>query len=400
MTDPDGNWPMKADDNPYHRPFPDARGGGRDSRGYPTDPLAPGRAPAAAGTTGEGGASGTMAVTGGSGGSGGSGGPGGSAPAGGAPAGDPGWERRLIEELARDALVERRRTRRWQLVNRLLGLALVVAGGLLAWSWFQGGLEPSAGLHSALIDVQGVIDADGRVEASSVVSALQSAFEDKNTAGVILRINSPGGSPVQAGIIHDEIRRLRQLNPTVPLHAVVEDICASGGYYLAAAADRIYVNKASLIGSIGVVISGFGFTGLIDKAGVERRLLIAGENKGFLDSFSPVSPEQKTHAQAMIDEIHRQFITVVREGRGSRLRESPELFSGLVWTGERSIELGLADEYGTIDSVARDVIKAADIVDFSYRDSLIERLSRRLGAAAGEVIASRLGSSEGGWRLR
>lgn len=305
-------------------------------------------------------------------------------------AGDAGWERRLIVELARDALIERRRGRRWRIGLGLGALAalLVVAGAL--YSWFSGALEPAAGRHTALIELQGVIEAGGPVEADSVVSALQAAFGDRNTAGIVLRINSPGGSPVQAGIIHDEVRRLRQLHPTIPVHAVVEDVCASGGYYVAAAADRIFVNKASLVGSIGVVIDGFGFTGLMDKAGVDRRMLTAGSNKGFLDPFSPLTVEQQGHAQAMLDEIHRQFIAVVREGRGERLRETPDLFSGMVWTGQRGIELGLADELGTVDTVARDVIKADDVVDFTSRDSLVERVSRRLGAATGEAIANRL----------
>ena len=306
------------------------------------------------------------------------------------PADEPGWERRLVAELARDALVERRRARRWRIGLRLASLVLLLVAIGLGWSWFNGSFEPQPGRHTALVDIDGVIEAGGEVEASRVVSALRSAFDDRNTAGVILRINSPGGSPVQAGIIHDEIRRLRQRNPTIPVHAVVEDVCASGGYYVAAAADRIFVNKASLVGSIGVVMAGFGFTGLMDKAGIERRLLTAGENKGFLDPFSPMSEGQQAHARAMLEDIHRQFIAVVREGRGSRLRETPDLFSGLVWTGERGIELGLADDYGTVDTVAREVIKADEVVDFTRKDSLVDRLSRRVGAAAGEAISSRL----------
>ncbi len=310
------------------------------------------------------------------------------------------WERTLIAELARDSLMERRRARRWRLGLRLGSLALLLLAVAIGWFWFDGKLDATPGRHTALVDVEGVIEADGEVEAGRIVSALQSAFDDRNTAGVILRINSPGGSPVQAGIIYDEVRRLRKLHPTIPVHAVVEDICASGGYYVAAAADRIYVNRASLIGSIGVVMSGFGFTGLMEKAGVERRLLTAGRNKGFLDSFSPESPEQQAHAQNMLDEIHRQFISVVREGRGNRLRETPDMFSGLVWTGEKGIELGLADELGTVDTVARDVIKAGNVVDFTFRDSLAERLSRRFGAAAGEAIATRLQVPAGALQLR
>jgi protease-4 len=223
------------------------------------------------------------------------------------------------------------------------------------------------------------------------VTSLRAAFDDDKTVGVVLRINSPGGSPVQAGIIHDEIRRLRTLHPNTPLYAVVEEVCASGGYYVAAAADRIYVDKASLVGSIGVLMEGFGFVGAMEKLGIERRLLTAGTNKGFLDSFSPLPEDQRRHAQQMLDEIHKQFIDVVRTGRGSRLKESPDLFSGLVWTGAHSVEMGLADGMGTVDSVARDVIKAEDVVDFSTRKNLAERLARRLGATAAETMARVLG---------
>ncbi len=322
-----------------------------------------------------------------------------SRPAAAAPA-DPPWERTLIVELARDALVERRRSRRWRVGLRLVGLALIVAAAAVAFGWFRGVWQPTAGHHTAMIDIKGVIQVGGEVEAEAVVAALQAAFSDRNTAGVVLRINSPGGSPVQAGIIHDEIRRLRKQNPTIPVYAVVEEMCASGGYYLAAAADRIFVDKASLIGSIGVVIDGFGLTGLLEKAGVERRLITAGVNKGFLDPFSPLSPQQRAHAQQMLDEIHRQFVTVVREGRGNRLRESPDMFSGLVWTGERGIELGLADDFGTVDTVAREVIKAEAVIDFTRKDSLFDRLARRMGAAAGESLAARLQMTNGELHLR
>jgi protease-4 len=201
-------------------------------------------------------------------------------------------------------------------------------------------------------------------------------------AGIVLRINSPGGSPVQAGIINDEIRRLRAEHPETPLYAVVEDVCASGGYYVAVAADRIYVNKASLVGSIGVLMDGFGFTGTMEKLGVDRRLLTAGSNKGFLDPFSPQNDEQKAFAQTMLDEIHRQFIEVVRSGRGDRLKETPETFSGLVWTGEQSVRMGLADDFGSVDSIARDVIKAEKVLDYSAKDNIAERFAKRFGASA------------------
>jgi len=303
---------------------------------------------------------------------------------------DPAWQRTLLEELARDALVERRRARRWRIFFRSVGIAFLLLLVGIATGWLGGGEVTGGGRHTALIEIDGIIEAQGEVDADTVNLALRQAFKDKQTAAVVMRINSPGGSPVQAGIISDEIKRLRKLYPAVPLYAVVEEMCASGGYYLAATADRIFVDKASLIGSIGVVMEGFGFTGLMDKAGVERRLLTAGKNKGFLDSFSPISPEHRTHAQSMLNEIHQQFIKVVRDGRGARLKESPELFSGLFWTGERSIELGLADELGSLDGVARDVVKAEQIIDFTRRENIAERIAKRVGASIGAVLSKGL----------
>jgi len=204
---------------------------------------------------------------------------------------------------------------------------------------------------------------------------------------VILRINSPGGSPVQSQTIYDEMKRLRKKYPEIPLYAVVEDICASGGYFVAAGADRIYVSKSSVVGSIGVLMNGFGFTGLMDKLGVERRLLTAGENKGMLDPFSPIDPKDKAHIQTMLGDIHQQFIGVVKEGRGKRLKESPEIFSGLIWTGQKSIDLGLADAIGSLESVARDVVKAEEIVDFTQKEGIAEKFARRFGAAAANTFA-------------
>jgi protease-4 len=203
---------------------------------------------------------------------------------------------------------------------------------------------------------------------------------------VVLRINSPGGSPVQAGYINDEIRRLRAKHPDIPLHVVVQDICASGGYYIAVAGDKIFVDKASLIGSIGVLMDGFGFTGAMEKLGVERRLITAGENKGFLDPFSPQNAQHQEFARTMVGEIHQQFINVVKQGRGKRLKETPDMFSGLVWTGEKSIELGLADQLGSLESVAREVIKAEHVVDFTPDENLAEQLAKRLGSAGVESL--------------
>src|SRR5574340_1356197 len=288
------------------------------------------------------------------------------------------WERDVLEKLALSAIREQRRSRHWSILFKTLGFLYLFIVLFLAAGWFRSD-GVSIKEHTALVDLQGVIAAD-KMSADMVIESLQNAFEDKKTKGVILRINSPGGSPVQAGQIHDEIKRLRGLHAGIPLYVVVDDICASGGYYVAAAADRIFVDKASIVGSIGVLMDGFGFTQTMQKLGVERRLLTAGENKGFLDPFSPVDPKQQAYAKQMLEEIHKQFISVVREGRGKRLKETPETFSGLVWSGEKSIQLGLADGLGSVESVAREVIRAEEIVDFTQQESLAARLAGRLGA--------------------
>jgi protease-4 len=307
------------------------------------------------------------------------------------------WERGVIEKLALEALKEQKRARRWGIFFKLLTFAYLTFLILLLLEW-RGDADRLAGTkHTALVDVIGVIDSKGAASADSVTGALQSAFKDKNTQGVILRINSPGGSPVQAGIIYDEIRRLREKHPGIPLYAVVEDVCASGGYYIAAATDKIYVDKASLVGSIGVLMDQFGFVETLEKLGVERRVLTAGENKAFLDPFSPLQPTHVEHAKTLLGEIHVQFIDVVKKGRGARLKESPEVFSGLLWSGAKSIELGLSDAYGTVDYVAREVIKAEQIVEYTRKENLIDRLAKRLGAGLSESIG--LGGA-GAVRLR
>ena len=297
------------------------------------------------------------------------------------------WERETIEKLAFAALKEQRRSRRWGIFFKLLTFAYITLFVILALDWRGEADVLKGGKHTALVDLVGVIEPKGNASADRVTSALQGAFKDKNTQGVILRINSPGGSPVQSGIIYDEIRRLRTVYPNVPVYVVVEDLCASGGYYIAAAADRIYVDKASIIGSIGVLMDGWGFTGTMEKLGVERRLLAAGENKAFLDPFSPANPKQQEYAQNLINEVHQQFINVVKKGRGKRLKENPEIFSGLMWTGAKSIELGLADAYGNVDYVAREVIKAEDIVDYTQKENIAERFAKRFGAAMASAFA-------------
>lgn len=305
-------------------------------------------------------------------------------------------ERGALERLLLEHLNEQRRTRRWGVFFKLMGLIWVFLFIVILARLGDGDFV-STKPHTALIDIDGAIGGDDGVSADSLIGALRSAFEDKHSRAVVLRINSPGGSPVQAGQVYDEIRRLRANYPNIPVYTVVDDICASGGYYIAVAADKIFVDKASLVGSIGVLMDGFGFTETLRKLGVERRLLTAGENKGFLDPFSPIDPVQEAHARAMLGEIHQQFITIVRQGRGQRLKETPDMFSGLIWSGARGIELGLVDALGSLDYVAREIVKAEDVVDFTPRQSLAERLSRRIGTAIGEALRP---SASLEWRVR
>ena len=297
----------------------------------------------------------------------------------------PVWERAVLEELAMSTIREQRSRRRWSIFFRLLTLALVLGGAALIYTTVKGlGTDDSASEpHTALIKIEGAIDADGDAGSERIVAALQAAFGDSGTRAVVLRINSPGGSPVQSGIISDEIHRLRAANADKPVYAVIEDLGASGAYYIAAAADQIYVNRASLVGSIGVIMEGFGATEAMQRLGIERRVIKAGDNKALLDPFQPRDPVQVAHATQMVNEIHQQFITAVRQGRGDRLRETPDMFSGLVWTGARSVELGLADGLGTVDSVARDLVQVDTIVDYTVRDSVAERFAKRVGVAFG-----------------
>jgi protease-4 len=302
----------------------------------------------------------------------------------------PEWERAVLEKVALKAIEEQRRTRQWNALFKLLwfAFAFVVLSAMLGWVG-PGDKEsrPTIGKHTAVVDVEGVIGMEDKASAERLIKGLNRAFKDANTAGVVVRINSPGGSPVQAGYVNDEIRRLRAKYPNTPLYAVVQDLCASGGYYIAVAADKIYVDKASLIGSIGVIMGGFGFVGAIDKLGIERRAYASGENKDFLDPFLPENPQHRAHAQKMIGEIHEQFMKVVRQGRGARLKETPEMFTGLVWTGEKSIELGLADALGSTDYVAREVFNAEKLVNFTVEENYFETLSKRLGASFGATFA-------------
>jgi protease-4 len=287
----------------------------------------------------------------------------------------------VLAQLAADYLRDRRIERRWRLLFRFFWLGLAA---LVVYSWWAQGrhMTPNSSPHTALVEVRGEIAAETEASAELLVASIKQAFEDPGSQAVVLRINSPGGSPVQAGIVYDEIKRLKALHGK-KVYAVVEEMCASGAYYIAAAADEIYVDKASVVGSIGVLMDGFGFTGLMDKLGIERRLLTAGENKGMLDPYSPLNARQRGYAQAMLDQIHQQFIAVVREGRGKRLKETPDTFSGLFWNGEQAVKMGLADEFGNLDYVAREVVKAEDVVDYTPRDNVAERLAKRFGASIG-----------------
>ncbi|VTU27386.1 Putative signal peptide peptidase SppA [Variovorax sp. PBL-E5] len=295
-----------------------------------------------------------------------------------------GWERATLEKLAFASLREQKATRRWKTFVRLSWLAFFV---FLVWFAMSRAAPTStkATPHTAVVEIKGEIAAGADASAEFVVAAMKTAFEDDGAKGIILLINSPGGSPVQAGIINDEIKRLRA-KYNKPIYAVVEESCASAAYYIAAATDKIYVDKASIVGSIGVLMDGFGFTGLMDKLGVERRLLTSGENKGFLDPFSPMNDAQRAHAQQMLDQIHAQFIDVVKKGRGDRLKvNTPGLFSGLFWSGQEAVDLGLADQLGNVDFVAREVIKAEDVIDYTRRDNVAEKLAKKFGAAMGDA---------------
>ena len=306
------------------------------------------------------------------------------------PPGSTAWTRDLLERFALESLAEKRRARRWNLVLRLAWLAFFVTIAVL-WAdprW----LHPEvAGRHSALVEVSGVISDEGDASADRIVAALQAAFEDSDTAGVIVRINSPGGTPVQAGYINDEIVRLRAMHPDTPLYAVIADVAVSGGYYVAAAADAIYASRSSMVGSIGVLMDGFGFVDAMQKLGVERRLIAAGEHKGFLDPFSPAAQEEVAHLRSMLGEVHDEFIEAVKRGRGSRLADDTDIFSGLVWTGARGRELGLVDDFGSASYVAREVIGAEDIVDFTVRPSHLDTIADQLGAGVARTLVAVLG---------
>ncbi len=301
-----------------------------------------------------------------------------------------GWERSVLEKLSFAAINEQRASRRWKIFFRLSFLFLLA---LITWRVMTFSSDKSATniKHTALVTIEGEIAPNSQASADNINASLQAAFANQNAVGVILQINSPGGSPVQSGLVNQEIQRLRKQYKNKPLYVVVNDLCASGGYYIAVAADKIFVDKASLVGSIGVRMDNFGVTGLMSKLGVERRLVTAGINKGFYDPFLPEVPSQKIYAQKMVNQIHQQFIDAVKQGRGERLKETPEMFSGLFWTGQQSVELGLADALGDVNGVARDVLKVETVVDYSVKEGFSDRFARKFGLALGAGAVRALG---------
>lgn len=309
----------------------------------------------------------------------------------------PGWERELVEKLAFAAVTEQRRARRWGIFFKgLMFLYLIVLLGLAMYPKIKQDFGVDGKNHTAVIDVVGQIAEDKQANANSIIESLREAVKDKHTKGIILHANSPGGSPVQSAYVFDEIRSIKKQHPDLPIFAVVSDVCASGCYYIAAASDKIFVNPSSLIGSIGVLMDGFGFVDVMQKMGVERRLMTAGAHKAMLDPFSPPKADETRYMQTLLDQVHQQFIAAVKTGRGDRLKETPELFSGLVWTGEEGVKIGIADGYGTQDYVAKELIGAEELVDFTKQEHLLDRLSGKLGASFGQSFASLIH----GWTLQ
>ena len=299
------------------------------------------------------------------------------------------WQEDVISKLAFAAVDEQRRARKWNIFFKILFFAYLLIIFITAYSSSDGtnNLGKST-KHTALVEVQGVIADGAEASADNIIQGLRDAFEEPNAKAVILRINSPGGSPVQAGYVYDEIKRLRKKHKDKKIYAVISDMCASGGYYIAVAADEIYADKASIVGSIGVLMNGFGFTKAMKTLGVERRLYTAGSSKGFLDPFSEVKKSDKAHIQKLLGTIHTQFINTVKEGRGKRLVDDEKLFTGLVWTGEESVALGLTDGLGGSSFVAREIIEAEKIIDYTPRPNYLDRFADRLGVAMAGVFES------------
>ncbi len=305
----------------------------------------------------------------------------------------PGWEREVLEKLALAAVTEQRRARRWGVFFKILMFVYLIAVGAMAfYPKFEKGMSGNDKEHTAVIDIIGVIAENKAANADNIIEGLRNALKDEKTKGVILNVNSPGGSPVQAAYVFAEIRRLKEKYPDIPIHAVVSDICASGGYYIAAAADNIYVSQSSMIGSIGVLMNGFGFVNTMEKLGIDRRLIIAGKHKALMDPFSSTNSEETEHMQTLVDNVHQQFIAAIRQGRGDRLAETEELFSGLVWTGAQGVKLGLADGFGSVDSVARDIIGVDKKINFTPQEALLDKLASKFGASFGHALGSTISS--------
>ncbi|MDD2767224.1 MAG: signal peptide peptidase SppA [Methylococcus sp.] len=304
------------------------------------------------------------------------------------------WERQVLEKLLLESLLEQRRARRWSLIFRLSLLAVIGLGFLLTLKPLAPERLSGAGKeHTAVVDVFGTIAEGGETDAETIIDGLHEAAEAKGVKGIVIRLNTPGGSPVQSAYVYDEIRKIKKEHPAMPVYAVVSDLCASGGYYIASATDKIFVNPASIIGSIGVIMNGFGFVGALEKLGVERRVMTAGEHKALLDPFSPVNPVEKQHVQALLNTVHQQFIAAVKAGRGDRLKDKPEIFSGLLWTGTEGIELGLADGTGELHQIAETVIGAKEIVNYSHKETWMDRLSQQLGTSLGAALKDLSASS-------
>lgn len=302
------------------------------------------------------------------------------------------WQ--LLEKTLLASVQEQRRSRRWGIFFKSLTFLYLI--GMLVLLSPLSKMEGAGSVgkpHTALIELRGPIADKQEASADNLVTSLRRAFKDEQTRGVVLRINSPGGSPVQSGYVYDEIKRLRALHPEIPLYAVIADIGASGAYYIAAAADEIYADKASLVGSIGVTAAGFGFVGTLDKLGVERRTYTAGEHKAFLDPFQPEREDERVFWQSVLETTHQQFIDQVQKGRGDRLKDHPDMFSGLVWSGEQAVELGLVDGLSSASAVARDIVGTEELVDFTHRESPFQRFSRQLGTSIGNTLALHLGLS-------
>ncbi|MSS75905.1 MAG: signal peptide peptidase SppA [Methyloglobulus sp.] len=301
----------------------------------------------------------------------------------------PGWEREIVERLAFSAITEQRKARRWGIFFKLLMFGYLLAIlGITFYPKFKQDMGAGGKGHTAVIDLVGMIAEGQNANADSIIESLRSAVKDKNTKGIIINANSPGGSPVQSAYVYDEIKNIKKDHPSLPIHAVVSDICASGCYYIVAATDKIYASPASLVGSIGVIMDGFGFVETMQKLGVERRLITAGVHKAILDPFSPAKPDENQYMQNLINQVHQQFIGAVKSGRGTRLKETPDMFSGLVWTGEESVKLGIIDAMGTQDYVAKDIIGAETLVDFTQQERLIDRIAGKLGASFSAGISN------------